>query len=692
MEEEDYDEIPDDPHPVIHDDSEAEEEYDRDVYHEEGVTKFPQGDMRDLYVSFKNDYYKLNSSPTMELAHQMLEELTDLFHKMVASVGLSNDFSGELDLPEFLATLKQRLDAKDLKGFTDDVTRAWDIPSMYVKLHHLYPQVEEKKPPQVRADVEEEEEVFYDADVLDKKAKPQKRPPQKMTRGERAVGAVYRRVQRPPQVPQLRKPGRGARAVAMARRKTLELQGENISREKRRVQTAHNRFHDTQHKLHAVQQELQLIELRYHENKEKQKETYHLRFTPRAPSADENEEYAQATKRLHEDYRRDADDVSKLYNDLVHRLNVLRHVAAPEVKEPFKKNFLYSNYVPPEIKHVEDPDWLPPVSVDDEKMEVPKRQRRKRKNVDYSRVERDLDEDVHQLFGHFGQMLRLGSSVDQEYVSFQQYEAEMEAHGQQMAEQYDQFALQQHHADAQQKQHAHELALDAQMYGAPPPTVKTAKLSEAHEEKAWEAFEGGNHTRAVTDLIDANLHKEYFQYNHYMDVFEPREERDVQRVPVAHARGHTQFEEIHRLKPHPIQETLQDKRLERLEGQQPLGNVPGKPANLGEYIKLKILPASIHIHIRRGVQETALKLLAKRIIEHRGDNPTTILHKRIRKKKTRLTEWLKSHELSKLDVDALFQRLLKLTNDRKKNVTIIVKQGLKGGAIHDLWDKTNSLL
>ena len=137
---------------------------------------------------------------------------------------------------------------------------------------------------------------------------------------------------------------------------------------------------------------------------------------------------------------------------------------------------------------------------------------------------------------------------------------------------------------------------------------------------------------------------------------------------------------------------MEDDRLQKLESQYPLGSVHGKSANLGEYITMKILPSSIYIHIKKGVQVNALKKLAKRILEHRGNIPTRLIVKRSRKGRFANSAWINASEFAKMQSDKLYERLLKLTKQRKISVTIIVKQNNLGGAIHDLWDNNHSLL
>jgi hypothetical protein len=203
-----------------------------------------------------------------------------------------------------------------------------------------------------------------------------------------------------------------------------------------------------------------------------------------------------------------------------------------------------------------------------------------------------------------------------------------------------------------------------------------------YEERAWERFENFDHSTAIRGLITNNRHRQFFQYNPLTDDFEPRDRRLVHGADPGDPDGDT---EIHQLQPHPS-----DAKEE--ESDVPLERIKGVAANLGEYITLKILPSALHIHIKKGVQDRALRLLAQRIIEHRADNTTRILLKRTRKGTFSYSQWINSAEMSKLNIQSMYERLLKITGGRKKSVTLVVRQSLRGGSIHEMWDTHHSLL
>jgi len=207
-----------------------------------------------------------------------------------------------------------------------------------------------------------------------------------------------------------------------------------------------------------------------------------------------------------------------------------------------------------------------------------------------------------------------------------------------------------------------------------------AAIDPDYEEREWNRFEDFPHPTAIRELITGNKHKHFFQYNEFLDLIEPKERRIVHHAPVGHPAA-----EIHQLQPHPLESK------EIAEGE-PLEKIRGVPANLGEYITLKILPQALHIHIKKGVQDNAIRLLAQRIVEHRADNTTRILLKRTRKGTFSYSQWINSTDMAKLTVQAMYEKLLKITGGRKKSVTIVVRQSIRGGSIHERWDRHRSLL
>lgn len=141
-----------------------------------------------------------------------------------------------------------------------------------------------------------------------------------------------------------------------------------------------------------------------------------------------------------------------------------------------------------------------------------------------------------------------------------------------------------------------------------------------------------------------------------------------------------------------MQETAEEKLHKLSVKNDPLHTISGKSGSLGSYITIKVNPSAIHICIKKGVQEQALKLLSDRILEHAKSGPTRIVLKQSQRGKYSYSEWISTKSLSKLDPNALFQRLLKQTKNRTRYVNIILRQQHIGGAIHDRIEKSESLV
>jgi hypothetical protein len=158
------------------------------------------------------------------------------------------------------------------------------------------------------------------------------------------------------------------------------------------------------------------------------------------------------------------------------------------------------------------------------------------------------------------------------------------------------------------------------------------------------------------------------------------------RRAVVDRNGVQQEEIIHQRLPHPLEERS------RPDSQVPLESNSGTPATLGDKIDLRMHPRALHIHIKKGVQDAALRKLAERIVQHRGSSSANILHKKTQKGKSVFVEWINEQEMSKLDAQKMYEKLLKITNARKTAVSIVVKTAARGGAIHELWNSHRSLL
>ena len=101
----------------------------------------------------------------------------------------------------------------------------------------------------------------------------------------------------------------------------------------------------------------------------------------------------------------------------------------------------------------------------------------------------------------------------------------------------------------------------------------------------------------------------------------------------------------------------------------------------------------IYIYIKRGVPLAGLEILVKRIIEHARLSGTRILKKQNKKGKFSYKTWISTKTMSELSEQPLLQKLLKVTKNRTKSITIVVRQKMKNYShIHEIWDTDFSLL
>ena len=114
--------------------------------------------------------------------------------------------------------------------------------------------------------------------------------------------------------------------------------------------------------------------------------------------------------------------------------------------------------------------------------------------------------------------------------------------------------------------------------------------------------------------------------------------------------------------------------------------------NLGTHIQLKLQPAVIYCHVTKGVQKAALRLLSHRITEHSLGSDTRITMKHGPKGKYRYYVWITTKEMKQMNVDKMMEKLLHITKKRTRAITIIIKQSILQGPIHDIWSSQYSLL
>ena len=143
---------------------------------------------------------------------------------------------------------------------------------------------------------------------------------------------------------------------------------------------------------------------------------------------------------------------------------------------------------------------------------------------------------------------------------------------------------------------------------------------------------------------------------------------------------------------HPLQND-QEKLFKDRVAKEPLGEISNaKAAQLGNNITMKILPAVIYIHIRKNVEAYALQILAKQLVKHAQGVPTRILLKQNVHGKFTYNVWVPTKVMETLDDNTLYERLQTVTKQRKKSVTIIIRQTIREGHLHELWEREHSFV
>ena len=138
---------------------------------------------------------------------------------------------------------------------------------------------------------------------------------------------------------------------------------------------------------------------------------------------------------------------------------------------------------------------------------------------------------------------------------------------------------------------------------------------------------------------------------------------------------------------------IDDNILMNSEKEQPLGQIGGTSGALGDFIQLKMLPSVIYVHIQKGVTINGLNILTTRIFNHvRESESKVLLETHLKGKKRAYNVWLSAAKLSKMDEATLYNKLISVTNDRRKSVTLAIKQNNAAGHIHKQWESNYSLL
>ena len=142
-----------------------------------------------------------------------------------------------------------------------------------------------------------------------------------------------------------------------------------------------------------------------------------------------------------------------------------------------------------------------------------------------------------------------------------------------------------------------------------------------------------------------------------------------------------------------MHQVLEEQRMAKADSEV-LGHVRNaQSADIGEYISLKLLPAVIYITIRKGVQLTALQILARQILEHsRTDATRILLQHKPKTGRFAYHTWLTSRTMKDMDETALYNKILTITKQGKRTQTLVIRQNIRRGRIHDLWNTNFSLL
>ena len=215
----------------------------------------------------------------------------------------------------------------------------------------------------------------------------------------------------------------------------------------------------------------------------------------------------------------------------------------------------------------------------------------------------------------------------------------------------------------------------------------------AYIERSQDAFrrfrEDNQHDARVVDIWNRNLQHQYYNWNDHLGILEPII-RNVNMMSPTHRPGEY-IKKSYSLR-HPTQHRT-EKALRRENALHAFDHVHGEQANLGEYIDLKLVPRTLYIRIKIHVQRQALQILARRIVDHANEGDTRIVKQHNRKGKFSYNTWLSYKEMRTIDAQTLLDKLIKVTRDRTRTVTLIVRQkGVAKGNIHKLWETTFSLL
>jgi hypothetical protein len=214
-------------------------------------------------------------------------------------------------------------------------------------------------------------------------------------------------------------------------------------------------------------------------------------------------------------------------------------------------------------------------------------------------------------------------------------------------------------------------------------------------EQAFDAFQQANIGEArIQHIFQRGLQYRNFIWNDHLGRIEPNFHYHgvLTRAALPDNSRSSIFRERDVTLSHPTM-SRDESILRKENAVLPFGKIQGRHATLGTYIDIKLVPKMVYIHIKRGVPEYALTLLAKRIFEHKQEGETRILKKHNHKGKFSYKTWLSTGRLYKMSEDEIKTQMMKVTKNGKRSTTIMVRQKMVPyGHIMSLWDTSFSLL
>ena len=240
---------------------------------------------------------------------------------------------------------------------------------------------------------------------------------------------------------------------------------------------------------------------------------------------------------------------------------------------------------------------------------------------------------------------------------------------------------------------AHPIVAAVQHPGYGIPLVAVPQLT--FEQQAWQAFtQNLTHNHAVRRAIQQNRHRDFFQYNHHLDVIEAKSNTHVtfrQRQPSS--RRGVFYEEVHLIKPHPATTLQKQSELDKLSKiNDPLHFVLGAKSTLGSFIQMKSSPSTTHICIKKGVQKLALRRLAEHIKTQSTTHPSRLLIKRSVKGRYVYRSLVSSKKLKTMDVEELHTLLMGLIKRKTKYIQLQLKPNQRGGSLNSMSENQISML